>query len=228
MPECRIQLVGLLGLNDGLCTFQSSSRRRHRLRAIYVFKFCPPQVVTAGHCRRGETRSILHPHSAGCSQSYDCPCTTVRDAIRHVIARTSVTHARSVRFAHIVQTLAVWTRAAITLTLCFILSLSLSPRCRGLVAAGLKDLSRPAEKISIPQNLALTATGFIWVRYSFVITPVNYSLAAVNLFVGSTGLASLYRAWDWRQKTPAQQAAVKAEREAKELADKAKEAVGAK
>lgn len=26
-------------------------------------------------------------------------------------------------------------------------------RCRGLVAAGLKDLSRPADKISIPQNL---------------------------------------------------------------------------
>lgn len=27
---------------------------------------------------------------------------------------------------------------------------------------------------------ALTATGFIWVRYSFVIIPVNYSLAAVR------------------------------------------------
>lgn len=28
--------------------------------------------------------------------------------------------------------------------------------------------------------LALTLTGFIWVRYSLVITPVNYSLAAVR------------------------------------------------
>lgn len=28
--------------------------------------------------------------------------------------------------------------------------------------------------------IALTATGFIWVRYSFVIIPVNYSLAAVR------------------------------------------------
>ena len=28
--------------------------------------------------------------------------------------------------------------------------------------------------------LALAATGFIWVRYSMVITPVNYSLAAVS------------------------------------------------
>lgn len=28
--------------------------------------------------------------------------------------------------------------------------------------------------------LALAATGVIWVRYSFVIIPVNYSLAAVS------------------------------------------------
>jgi len=30
--------------------------------------------------------------------------------------------------------------------------------------------------------IALAGTGFIWVRYSLVITPVNYSLAAVSLF----------------------------------------------
>lgn len=30
--------------------------------------------------------------------------------------------------------------------------------------------------------LALAATGFIWVRYSMVITPVNYSLGAVSPF----------------------------------------------
>jgi hypothetical protein len=34
----------------------------------------------------------------------------------------------------------------------------------GLVAAGVKDLSRPAEKLSVSQNVALAATGFIWVR----------------------------------------------------------------
>ena len=115
-----------------------------------------------------------------------------------------------------------------------------------LVAAGLKDLGRPADKLSVSQNVALAATGFIWVspversetpplplfpspalpssvfahvpsyllslvaryfangqvRYSFVIIPVNYSLAAVNLFVGSTGLAQLYRIYDYRQKNP--------------------------
>lgn len=96
--------------------------------------------------------------------------------------------------------------------------------------AGVKDLSRPAEKLSVSQNVALAATGFIWVglvvswllitrstygvtdllmtsrmvqvRYSFVITPVNYSLAAVNFFVGATGVAQLYRVWDYRRKNP--------------------------
>ncbi|WWD17537.1 hypothetical protein CI109_101978 [Kwoniella shandongensis] len=72
-----------------------------------------------------------------------------------------------------------------------------------LVAAGVKDLSRPAEKLSVSQNVALAATGFIWVRYSFVITPVNYSLAAVNFFVGSTGLVQLYRVWDYKKNAGA-------------------------
>lgn len=65
-----------------------------------------------------------------------------------------------------------------------------------LVAASLKDLSRPPEKLSLSQNVALSATGMIWVRYSLVITPVNYSLAAVNFFVGTTGLMQLYRIWE--------------------------------
>jgi len=65
-----------------------------------------------------------------------------------------------------------------------------------LVAAGVKDLSRPAENLSVSQNTALAATGLIWVRYSLVITPVNYSLAAVNFFVGLTGLAQLYRRYE--------------------------------
>lgn len=33
----------------------------------------------------------------------------------------------------------------------------------GLVAAGIKDLQRPADKLSLTQNMALAATGFIWV-----------------------------------------------------------------
>ncbi|CAD6586374.1 MAG: hypothetical protein CYPHOPRED_003526 [Cyphobasidiales sp. Tagirdzhanova-0007] len=66
-----------------------------------------------------------------------------------------------------------------------------------LVAAGVNDLTRPAENLSIPQNL-----GLIWVRYSFVITPVNYSLAAVNAFVGGTGAYQLFRVVRWRSQNP--------------------------
>ncbi|KAJ7039230.1 mitochondrial pyruvate carrier [Mycena alexandri] len=72
-----------------------------------------------------------------------------------------------------------------------------------LVGAGLKDMSRPAEKLSLSQNIALTATGFIWVRYSLVITPVNYSLAAVNFFVGLSGLTQLGRIANYRYAQPA-------------------------
>jgi len=35
---------------------------------------------------------------------------------------------------------------------------------------------------------ALAATGFIWVRYSLVITPINYSLAAVRIYLCYVGL----------------------------------------
>ncbi|CAG8603811.1 10227_t:CDS:2 [Acaulospora colombiana] len=63
--------------------------------------------------------------------------------------------------------------------------------------AGLKDLQRPPEKLSVSQNAALACTGFIWVRYSMVITPINYSLGAVNFFVGMSGLTQLYRIWEY-------------------------------
>ncbi|KIM91990.1 hypothetical protein PILCRDRAFT_57387, partial [Piloderma croceum F 1598] len=71
-----------------------------------------------------------------------------------------------------------------------------------LVAAGVKDLKRSPEKLSVSQNVALAATGFIWVRYSLVITPVNYSLAAVNFFVGTTGLTQLGRIANYRRNNP--------------------------
>jgi len=71
-----------------------------------------------------------------------------------------------------------------------------------LVAAGVKDLQRPADKLSVSQNVALAATGFIWVRYSLVITPVNYSLAAVNFFVGTIGLGQLGRIANFRYNSP--------------------------
>ncbi|KAH9525049.1 Mitochondrial pyruvate carrier 2 [Bulinus truncatus] len=67
-----------------------------------------------------------------------------------------------------------------------------------LVFAGIGDLQRPAEKLSINQSIALAATGTIWARYSMVIIPKNYSLFLVNLFVGVTGYVQLLRAIHYR------------------------------
>ncbi|XP_071445686.1 uncharacterized protein [Hetaerina americana] len=64
----------------------------------------------------------------------------------------------------------------------------------GLVIAGLGDLTRPAEKLSIPQSGALAATGVIWSRYSLVIIPKNWGLFSVNVFVAITGSYQLSRA----------------------------------
>jgi len=68
-----------------------------------------------------------------------------------------------------------------------------------LVIAGLSDLRRPPESLSTSQNVALTATGVIWSRYSTQIIPVNYALLSVNLFVAGTGITQLYRIWNYRR-----------------------------
>lgn len=44
----------------------------------------------------------------------------------------------------------------------------------------LMDYDRPTDKISLSMTSALTLTGLIFMRWSFVITPVNYSLFFVN------------------------------------------------
>ncbi|KAM8857296.1 mitochondrial pyruvate carrier 2b [Synchiropus splendidus] len=73
----------------------------------------------------------------------------------------------------------------------------------GLVAAGLADMTRPAEKLSTSQSAVLTATGLIWSRYSLVIIPKNWNLFAVNFFVGSAGASQLYRIWRYKQEQKA-------------------------
>lgn len=50
-----------------------------------------------------------------------------------------------------------------------------NPRSQwSLVIAGISDFARPVEKLSVTQNLALTATGLIWTRWCMIITPKNY------------------------------------------------------
>jgi len=62
-----------------------------------------------------------------------------------------------------------------------------------LVLAGLADLDRPAEDVSLPQSIALASTGIIWARYSTQIIPVNYNLLSVNIFVGITGIYQIQK-----------------------------------
>ncbi|KAI5705629.1 hypothetical protein M8J76_013084 [Diaphorina citri] len=70
----------------------------------------------------------------------------------------------------------------------------------GLVIAGIGDLTRPAEKLSISQSSALAATGLIWSRYSLVIIPKNWSLFSVNVFVAATSIYQLTRAYLYQQE----------------------------
>ncbi|CAF3204544.1 unnamed protein product [Rotaria socialis] len=62
-----------------------------------------------------------------------------------------------------------------------------------LVMAGIGDLMRPAEKLSLNQSISLAATGLIWSRYCMVIIPKNYFLGLVNFALGLTGLQQLIR-----------------------------------
>ncbi|RCI08596.1 hypothetical protein L249_4736, partial [Ophiocordyceps polyrhachis-furcata BCC 54312] len=62
-----------------------------------------------------------------------------------------------------------------------------------LVLAGISDFARPAEKLSVTQNFALTCTGLIWTRWCLIIKPKNYLLAAVNFFLGIVGVIQLTR-----------------------------------
>lgn len=79
----------------------------------------------------------------------------------------------------------------------------------------MSDFYRPAEKLSLTQNLALTATGAIWTRWCLIIKPRNVlyvcstlrekttngspRLAAVNFFLGCVGVVQVSRILTWQQ-----------------------------
>jgi mitochondrial pyruvate carrier 2 len=71
----------------------------------------------------------------------------------------------------------------------------------GLVIAGIKDLARPAELLSVEQIVAIGATGFIYSRFSMVIKPKNYTLLSVNAFVALTQSIQLYRVLRHKHQT---------------------------
>ncbi|PGH07439.1 hypothetical protein GX51_01740 [Blastomyces parvus] len=106
-----------------------------------------------------------------------------------------------------------------------------------LVLAGLSDLARPADKLSLTQNGALMATGAIWTRWCLIIKPRNVLLAAVNFFVGCVGFTQVTRIFLHRRAVdgsakealkdmtheatePAKAAVVKAEHKVEEIIKK--------
>jgi len=62
-----------------------------------------------------------------------------------------------------------------------------------LSANNLIDLKKDTNKMSLANQVALTITGFIWTRYSVVIIPINYNLAAVNFVMGVSSGYQLQR-----------------------------------
>nr|XP_034189853.1 mitochondrial pyruvate carrier 2-like [Osmia lignaria] len=62
-----------------------------------------------------------------------------------------------------------------------------------LVIAGIGDINRPPNTISLYQTASLMLTGAIWSRYSLVIIPKNYNLLSVNAFTSMTGMYNFIR-----------------------------------
>lgn len=73
----------------------------------------------------------------------------------------------------------------------------------GISFANIADLQRPAENVSYPQQVAVTATGLIWSRFATQIIPVNYNLLAVNAFMAVTGIMQLSRKIRYDLENPA-------------------------
>lgn len=83
-----------------------------------------------------------------------------------------------------------------------------------MVAAGASDFSRPAESLSLTQNMALMSTGAIWTRWCFVIRPKNVALAAVNALLFCVGATQVGRIYSYNQSVKAGELA---KQEGKEL-----------
>ncbi|KAL2429066.1 hypothetical protein ABEF95_002596 [Exophiala dermatitidis] len=83
----------------------------------------------------------------------------------------------------------------------------------GVVLAGASDFLRPAEKLSLTQNLALMATGSIWTRWCFIIKPKNILLAAVNFCLFLVGTIQTTRIFLYKRSEAGSAAAALKEME---------------
>ncbi|OQS07490.1 hypothetical protein THRCLA_20148 [Thraustotheca clavata] len=80
--------------------------------------------------------------------------------------------------------------------------------------ANVADMKKNPDLLSTPQQVAVTLTGVIWSRYSLVITPKNWSLFSVNLFMAGTGITQLSRKAQWDYFGGREAAAAEAAKEA--------------
>ena len=55
------------------------------------------------------------------------------------------------------------------------------------------EMSKPAEKISAHQQIALAFTGALFTRWGLVITPINYNVSLCNFFMSAAAMIQLYR-----------------------------------
>lgn len=77
----------------------------------------------------------------------------------------------------------------------------------GISLANLGDMQRDPDQVSLPMQIAVTATGVVWSKYSLDVTPKNYNLLAVNAFMACTGFIQLYRKYAHHQEKIKQEAA---------------------
>lgn len=61
-----------------------------------------------------------------------------------------------------------------------------------LVGAGIGDLTRPAENVSLFQSTSMLS-GYIWTRWCFLIHPKNLNLALINFLVAVNGTIQCVR-----------------------------------
>ncbi|KAI9817467.1 MAG: hypothetical protein M1827_001077 [Pycnora praestabilis] len=91
-----------------------------------------------------------------------------------------------------------------------------------IVLAGASDFTRPAENLSLTQNIALMCTGAIWTRWCFIIKPQNLMLAGVNALLFTVGATQVTRIVMYQRSLDNATVGEEAKKDAKEVADTAK------
>ncbi|CAI5449015.1 unnamed protein product [Caenorhabditis angaria] len=71
-----------------------------------------------------------------------------------------------------------------------------------LVFVGFSEAVRPAEKLSLNQNLAFAVTGVLWTRLTFQIQPFSWYMVSLNVFVALMGALQCSRIGYYRLKNP--------------------------